>query len=231
MEAPPSQSVSPVPANEVNEMQTFATIGYYGDGWADTVFPVRLTIVGDPLFIDGTSARGLSFEIPHGHRFATDTPFLIQADVLQFSTTGETTHGGVVHGGVYPNHCQHLYPTTTHRVRLVLNGGATLDGVHPVLPNQTDLFELISSSGERVTDPVLGLADLGSDLAEGHTSLTYRADGDNFLDVCLDSSKGSIGTIAKVRMPCDTIQLVLPKGKPVCTDNSINVTMHDVGYN
>jgi len=223
-----SMCVNPRPANEDNEMQTLATIGYYGDGWQDVVYPVQLTIVGELKFIDGTSAKGLTFKIPHENRFATDSPFVVQADVLQFTTKGETD-ATIRTQKTYPNHCQQLYPSTTHRIRLVLNGGSTLDGVNGLMPNMTDVFHVLNAAGERITGSmILGLADLGSEPAQGYTPDTYTDDGDNFFDICLNDSKGSLADIASVHMPCDSPgvnQLVLPKGKPVCTPNTLNVTL------
>ena len=32
-----------------------------------------------------------------------------------------------------------LFPKTTHRVRLLFDGGVTLDGVKPITPDRTDL--------------------------------------------------------------------------------------------
>ena len=96
-----------------------------------------------------------------------------------------------------------------------------MDGVNPVLPNRTDVFELLDEGGNRVTAPVLGLADLGSD-ANGVPG-SYKDDGDNFYDVCLDASRGGLDAITTVRMPCTTAPLVLPKGKPACQDNSITL--------
>ena len=70
--------VTPLPASEENEMQTFATVGYYGDGWKDSVWPVHLKITGDSLFADGSSAKGLEFDISAEQRYATGTPYLVQ---------------------------------------------------------------------------------------------------------------------------------------------------------
>ena len=89
--------------------------------------------------------------------------------------------------------------------------------MNQVSPNQTDLFELLDSADSPVTAPVLGLADLGNQ------PTGTVGDGDNFFDVCLDASKGGIESITTIRMPCDTVRLVLPKGKPQCTDNSIRL--------
>jgi len=207
------------PANENNEMQTFATIGFYGDGWKDTVYPVKVTIVGDSLFDDGTSAKGLTFEIPREQRFATGYPFLVQGSLQEFSTKGES-NSYIVQRNVYPNHCQQLYGSNvTHRVRLVMNGGATWDGVNAMIPDTKGAFELLDESGNVISAPVLGLADLGS--KKIGTVGSYVSDGDNFYDVCLNAEKGDVESIVAARMPCEKVPLVLPKGKPGCKTNTI----------
>jgi len=209
------------PANENNEMQTFATIGFYGDGWKDTVYPVKVTIVGDSLFDDGTSAKGLSFDIPLEQRFATGYPFLVQASLLEFSSKGESS-SNIFQRNVYPNHCQQLYGSNaTHRVRLVINGGATWDGVNGMVPDTADAFELLDDAGNLISKPILGLADLGS--KKSGTVGSYVSDGDNFYDICLNAAKGDVESIFAVRMPCDKVPLVLPKGKPGCKTNTITL--------
>ncbi len=216
---------SPKPAGEPNELQTIATVGYYGDGWNDTVYPVSVRIVGALAFADGRSAQNLSFNIAPEHRFAVDAPFMVQAQISTFSDDGEAGAEPIL-PKVYPNHCGKLFPSVTHRLRIVLNGGGTLDGVHSVLPNATDLFEILDNTGAPVTAPVLGLADLGAE--QGSDSLTYKHDGDNYYDVCLDASRGSVDAIATVRMPCDAVKLVLPKGRPACANHSIPVEAEEL---
>jgi len=160
------------------------------------------------------------FEIPKEQRFAKDSPFLVQADLLEFSSDGEAA--GPLPRGVYPNHCQHLYgANVTHRVRLVANGGVFLDGIHSMPPNQTDLFQLLDDAQNNIVDPIVGLADLGNKATGSFGS--YENDGDNFFDICLDASRGPIDKIVKVRMPCSATKLYLPSGRTPCVDHSIGV--------
>lgn len=67
---------------------------------------------------------------------------LLAAQFERFTTDGETTHGRG-----YPNHCRILFPNTTHRVRLLFDGGVTLDGVKPITPDRTDLVRAATLVG------------------------------------------------------------------------------------
>ena len=38
----------------------------------------------------------------------------------------------------FPNHCKHLFPSSTHRVQLLFSGGITSDGVHSFWPSMAN---------------------------------------------------------------------------------------------
>merc|ERR1719473_96954 len=83
--------VQAAPANEDNEMQTFMTIAQeYGDGAQNKVWPTKFSVVGDVLFSDGSSAKGLEFEIGENENYVSNSPFLVQADLLVYNTDGES---------------------------------------------------------------------------------------------------------------------------------------------
>ena len=42
---------------------------------------------------------------------------------------------GLQHAGVFPNHCRVMFPSTTHRVRLLFDGGVSLDGARCPSPH------------------------------------------------------------------------------------------------
>ena len=109
-----------------------------------------------------------------------------------FSTAGEALTGrGTT---VYPNHCGVQFPNTTHRLRLLFDGGVSLDGVQPITPDRVDLFQVLDAEGTLLPpSAVLGLADLGG--APFPSSACEKAnwptDGDNYVDVCLHLMQGA----------------------------------------
>ena len=97
------------------------------------------------------------------------------------------------------------FPSTTHVVRLLWSGGATQDGVNSLSPNQPGLFRTAAADGLfnlKVQDDrgglvdyyaiagvrLLGLADLGH--GQPVAGNEYEADGDNYLDLCLELPVG-----------------------------------------
>ena len=200
------------PANEGNEQETIAIIGDAG-GWGD-VSLVAMEIVGPLMLIASNgsrvSAEGLRYDGPSlvWENGAT----LLSARLEEFSTVGE----GVVNPlGAYPNHCRQLFPSTTHRVRLLWNGGVSLDGQRPITPDRTDLFVLKDGDAALAAVAVLGLADLGKLPAPPPEALherdTYASDGDNYLDVCLSLDGVAPPTVVEVVCGPGT-QISLPKG-------------------
>eukprot|EP01046_Picozoa_sp_COSAG06_P061342 COSAG06_NODE_13413_length_1259_cov_1.687931_1_plen_192_part_00 len=147
-----------------------------------------------------------------------------------FTTAGETlVDGGTPRGGgVYPNHCHVLFPKTTHRLRLLFDGGVTIDGHRPITPDRTDLFQLLDSRGVSLpSGVVLGLADLGTAPApvEQCEKDTWAHDNDNYVDICLDMSSYTVPP-AQVHVLCgEATQISAPKGvRYPCTPQTVAVT-------
>ena len=214
------------PAGEENELQTIAIIGNSG-GWT-TSSATGLEIIGDLMLVhpNGTkiSAKGLQYSGP-----ALDYSNgleLLGVELEVFSTVGEATTNIPMRGKVFPNHCRVLFPETTHRLRLLFDGGVSLDGRHPITPDRTDLFEVLDSQGEPLPSAsILGLADLGTAPMPKLPceKETYETDGDNYLDICLSLSANL--KPAYVFMPCgaDT-QISAPKGRRYpCSAQNVSV--------
>jgi hypothetical protein len=124
-------------------------------------------------------------------------PLLLAATLAPFSGLGETTIGGAQ----YPTHCGVAFPATTHVVQLVWSGGVTRDGVNSFVPGEAGLIRTATADGlfnlkvrsnagalidyfEVTGVNILGVADLGNGVFANPTA-TYTADGDNYLDLCL----------------------------------------------
>jgi hypothetical protein len=218
------------PANEPNELQTLALLGDAG-GWSGPtpgsgpMAAVGLEVVGPLMLIapngSKVSAQGLSYHGP-AMDYANGI-FLLSAEFQPFTTAGER-----LGGGVYPNHCRVLYPKTTHRLRLLFDGGVTIDGHRPITPDRTDLFQLLDSHGVSLpSGVVLGLADLGTAPApvKQCEKDTWAHDNDNYLDVCLDMSWYKLPP-AQVHVLCgEATQISAPKGvRYPCKPHTIAVT-------
>ena len=164
---------------------------------------------------------------------------LLDARLEPFSTVGETLHGvPVLQQGEFPNHCTVNFPSTTHRIRMLWDGGISNDGRRSFNPDQTNLFRIKDASGaELPSASVLGLADLGDSPAGSGAAERdgYREDGDNYLDVCLKLSASDPKPVS-VDVVCDeNTQISMPKGlkkasnglaplsDPRCTPHTVNV--------
>ena len=213
-----------LPANEANERQTLVLIGDAG-GWSSNA--VGLDVVG-PLSLvapNGTkvSARGLSYRGP-AMNYANGI-FLLDAQFEAFTLTGET-----LAGAAYPNHCGVLFPNTTHRLRLLFDGGVSIDGQRPITPDRTDLFQLLDARNVSLPSAVvLGLADLGTAPAPKKQCEkdTWLTDHDNYMDICLDMSWYKLPP-ARVHVLCGAeTQMVAPKGLGYpCRPHTIAITNH-----
>eukprot|EP01049_Picozoa_sp_SAG25_P005754 SAG25_NODE_403_length_8470_cov_48.785506_4_plen_361_part_00 len=214
-----------LPANEANERQTLVLIGDAG-GWGSNA--VGLDVVG-PLSLvapNGTkvSARGLSYRGP-AMNYANGI-FLLDAQFEAFTLTGETLAGAAA----YPNHCGVLFPNTTHRLRLLFDGGVSIDGQRPITPDRTDLFQLLDARNVSLPSAVvLGLADLGTAPAPKKQCEkdTWLTDHDNYMDICLDMSWYKLPP-ARVHVLCGAeTQMVAPKGLGYpCRPHTVAVTSH-----
>eukprot|EP00940_MAST-03C_sp_MAST-3C-sp2_P002289 g2289.t1 len=151
------------PAVEANEQQTIAIIGDAG-GWSDKTI-TRLEIQGPLMLVleNGTkvSAEGLSYS---GSSLVWENgATLLDARLETFTTKGETT-SNLARAKVYPNHCHVNFPSATHRIRLLWDGGVSLDGANPITPDRVDLFNIRDEQGVLLpNESILGLADLGSE--------------------------------------------------------------------
>jgi len=214
------------PANEPNELQTIAIFGNAG-GWEE--FATSLEIVGDLMLVapNGTkvSARGLTYSGPSLD--VDNGPFLLTVHLEHFTTVGEVLRNPLIGNKVYPNHCQVNFPQTTHRLRLLFNGGVTLDGLRAATPDRTDLFVVADAAGQPLpTDSVLGLADLGHTMPETQCEKdAYATDGDNYVDICL-SMGADTPMPASVHVRCtEDAMLVNPKGlRYPCSAQTVEVT-------
>ena len=230
------------PAAEPNEGQTIAIVGDAG-GWSDATI-TKLEIVGALMLLlpngSKVSAEGMTYS---GDSLVWENGAqLLDARLEPFSTSGETLKDPLFPPqlrGRFPNHCQVNFPTTTHRLRLLWNGGITHDGSHSLTPDNTDFFRVKDASGAALpAAAVLGLADLGDKPAPADASarLDYKEDGDNYLDICLDLGKGAPQPAA-VDVICDEQhQISMPKGlkqarnglvpraDPTCTAHTVAVT-------
>mmetsp|Transcript_40581 Transcript_40581/g.107550 ORF Transcript_40581/g.107550 Transcript_40581/m.107550 type:complete len:349 (-) Transcript_40581:85-1131(-) len=215
------------PASEANELQTIAILGNAG-GWGD--FATSLEIIGDILLIkpDGSkvSAKGLAYSGPSLD--VDGGPLLLTAKYEVFSTSGETLRNNLLGPKVFPNHCQHLFPDTTHRISLLFDGGVTLDGKRALTPDRTDIFQVSDVDGEPLpSGVVLGLADLGSTAPQTQCEKdTYVHDQDNYVDICLKMSD-TTPLPATVHLPCDENTIIVnPKGSRYpCAPQTVEVSL------
>ena len=61
----------------------------------------------------------------------------------------------------FPNHCQQIYPSTTHRLRLVFNGGVSRGLEGPLKYDQNDFYLITDGAGNRLpSSHILGLAEV-----------------------------------------------------------------------
>lgn len=232
------QCVTAQPAGESNEGNTIATIGHFGDGLKGTIFPTKVSIVGD-LHLktpNGSIVNARGFEFPPAGQINFDFDYMsprshvhmVQARMEHFSTTGETLFNPLKRG-VFPNHCQHIFGKhVTHRVRVIISGGGTVDGVNSFFPETPDVFQVMLRNGSQLAQPyLLGVADLGTELWARSREADYAHDTDNFMDLCIaDPEEEAVQVVAAVRMPCNRTKLYYPKGNSLwngCQDHHIVV--------
>lgn len=227
--------VTEAPANEANEQDTLLLIGEFGDGLLNTLYPVRVTVLGDVKLQgpDGElSAQGLSFSYPGDMKYLDSSVRMVYArlwDVLQWSEADSN----LAPRAFYPNNCEYLFPQTSHIVRVAFSGGITLDGVTGVEPSTPGIFTVWDPEMDEEI-PYLGLADLGNTVS-GVDGELYDQDGDNYLDICLDLAGGQLPQWLGISLNCDPEQesvLYPPKGKPYgCLPDDIILTKEQAfGY-
>jgi len=225
------------PANEENELDTLLLLGQFGDGMRDTVWPVKLSIVGEVL-LNGPEgeldAEGLTFESPLDMRYTKSSVRMVYArmwDVKNFDE-GNRYPTWPLPSSTYPNNCQSLFPSTSHIIRVAFSGGVTRDGVIAVTPDQMNVFSLRTVLGQQVE--YLGLADLGKTV-NADPGQIYQQDGDNYLDICLNLSyqPEAIEEDLILNLSCqEGGELYPPKGRPhVCVAQQVLLTTEQAfGY-
>lgn len=221
------------PANEDNEMDTLLILGQFGDGAADTVRPVEMSVVESVMLVgpDGDlDAKGLSFQNEKDLNYIDSSVRLSYARMWGVSEFEEGTRYPTwpLPSSIYPNTCEVTFPSTTHVIRMAFSGGITLDGVNSVLPTTEGIFTVVTFSIlEEV--PYLGLADLGKAISVKEGTM-YESDGDNYLDICLDLTNMPYLAMEDlvVKLNCnseDGSVLYPPKGKPYgCKSEEIVLT-------
>ena len=101
---------------------------------------------------------------------------MLKAWMYPFTEKGETSN----------NHCRNDFPSTTHVIKVMFNGGISKDGYHPMIPSDTRLFNIFKPRATKVLwNKFLGLADLGNGDVWKTWPQTYETDGDNYIDLCL----------------------------------------------
>ena len=101
---------------------------------------------------------------------------LLSAIYEPFSLDGETLENPIIQpNGAYPNHCKVHFPETTHRLKLLFNGGVWLDGLLPLTPERLDLVQVLDAEVNQISSNIaLGLADLGPAPSMFHYDFTYK---------------------------------------------------------
>ena len=109
----------------------------------------------------------------------------------------------------FPNHCQQIYPSTTHRLRLVFNGGVSRGLEGPLKYDQNDFYLITDGDGNRLpSSNILGLADIGMGPDND------QHDNDNFIDICLNLSDSDISGVKQFAFVCDEKTKVFPPKGP-----------------
>jgi len=228
-----------LPANEANELDTVLLLREFGDGLADAVWPSKVEVVDELGFAgpegEVSAPPGLVFSSEEDLRYTLSTVRMVYArmwDVAKFEE-GTRYPTWPLPSSTYPNNCQHLFPKTTHVIRVTFSGGVTRDGVTSLTPESRDIFSLhTAQTGKKVEQ--LGLADLGNVL-KALDGKAYVQDGDNNLDICLDLTEMSeaLQEDLVLTLRCDgESQLYPPKGKPFgCLPDRVRLTSDHVWGN
>jgi len=220
------------PADEENELDTLLLLGQFGDGMRESVWPVKLSIIGEVLLSgpEGElNAEGLTFESPLDMRYKQSSVRMVYArmwDVNEFDE-GNRYPTWPLPSSTYPNNCQSIFPSTSHIIRVAFSGGVTRDGVIGVTPDQKDVFSLSTVLGQQVaTCKKTVTAEPGQ---------MYEQDGDNYLDICLDlsSQPEAASEDLLLNLTCQGGgELYPPKGRPhVCVQQEVLLTSEEAfGY-
>ena len=154
------------PAAEPNERQTIAIIGDAG-GWS-TASIEKLEIVGPLMLLrpDGTKVSAEGLEYSARRSCGRTAPCCSTRGWKCSRLMARRCAAAASETMQFPNHCRVNFPETTHRIRMLWDGGISNDGNRELTPDRTDLFRIVDATGaELPTSSVLGLADLGSEPA------------------------------------------------------------------
>lgn len=93
--------------------------------------------------------------IQYGHGMSYESGLvMLKAWMYPYTNKGETAE----------NDCRKDFPSTTHVIKVMFNGGISTDGYHPLIPSDTRFFNVVKSRGRTLLwNKFLGLADLGVD--------------------------------------------------------------------
>ena len=116
----------------------------------DGLRPWPYEISRDQLRKVAKSGKGKDLALPFRSAYGEGLEFtsgviILQAMMYPFSKIGESTFPDCIrptHMFNCENHCAVDFPSTTHIIRVVLNGGITYDGVHNILPVSLILVHL-----------------------------------------------------------------------------------------
>jgi hypothetical protein len=152
-------------------------------------------VIGDILLLDedgGSTISANGLEISNDVDmvdYATSSIRLVGAELGHFTMEGEFLVGqNPLQVQMYPNHCDAVFGTgsTSHRLRVITNGGFAVDGVVAYTPTDKEIFDIFMRDGSHIDGAkYLGLTDL-TDIA---------SDGDNTFDLCLNLSDSEAGII------------------------------------
>jgi len=119
-------------------------------------------------------------EEQYGHGLSYESGLvMLKAWLYPFSDVGETAE----------NHCKVDFPSTTHVIKVMFNGGVSTDGYHPLIPSDTRFFSILKARAVPLLwNKFLGVADLGTDDMWKTWPQLYETDGDNYIDLCLSLS-------------------------------------------
>jgi len=82
------------------------------------------------------AAGGTEWEMgteQYGHGLAYESGLvMLKAWMYPFTTKGETAE----------NHCRVDFPSTTHVIKVMFNGGVSVDGLHPLIPSDVRFFSV-----------------------------------------------------------------------------------------
>jgi hypothetical protein len=91
----------------------------------------------------------------YGHGLSYESGLvMLKAWMYPFTTKGETAE----------NHCRIDFPSTTHVIKILFNGGVSVDGKHPLIPSDVRFFSVLKTRARTLLwNKFLGIADLGVD--------------------------------------------------------------------